>query len=271
MNTFNLTLDLAKAKQRQQQTIFVRQGDQNGTTIVATITDHGVAASTTGLTARFSMRLPDGTHYYRKDASLSGNVATVTIDEAQAASAVGRTDVSYFQLLQGSTVVASTESFTVIVLPDALADATVPESYDSAIQEAIDNANEAAEEAREAAGGTPPPAKLGIGYGTCTTAEATKAKVSSISNYTLTAGGIVAIKFSHAVPAGSTLNITSKGAKAIYHKGAAIASGVIKAGDTATFIYSTQYHLLSIDRWGSDIGTLAARLDALVDGDGVSY
>lgn len=374
MNTFDITLDLSK--RGVIQTVQIRQGDTNGTTIVATITDHGVAASTSGLTARFQMKLPDGTHYYRKAATLSGNVATVTLDEAQAASAVGRTDVAYFQLLQGSTVVASTESFTVIVLPDALADATVPESYDSAIQEAIDNANEAAEEAREAAGGTQvaviptgkldststatamtatvegirelkdgvcvwlengvvtsasgvklnvnglgakpiyssiadasavtttynvnytmlfvynstrvsggcwdmvygydsnttyTPLKLGFGYGTCTTAETTKAKVSSISSYTLVAGGIVAIKFTHAVPAGSTLNITSKGAKAIYNGGAAITDGVIKAGDTATFIYSSQYHLLSIDRWGSDIDALASRLDALVDGDGVSY
>ena len=146
MNTFNLTLDLAKAKQRQQQTIFARQGDKNATTIVATITDHGAAAATSGMTARFSMRLPNGTEYYRKAASLSGNVATVTLDEAQAASAVGRTDVAYFQLLQGSTVVASTESFTVIVLPDALADATVPESYDSAIQDAIDALDDAVEQ-----------------------------------------------------------------------------------------------------------------------------
>jgi hypothetical protein len=376
LNTFNLTLDLAKAKQRQQQTIFVRQGDQNGTTIVATITDHGVTASTSGLTARFCMRLPDGTHYYRKVATLSGNVATVALDEAQAASAVGRTDTAYFQLLQGSTVVASTESFTVIVLPDALADATVPESYDSAIQEAIDNANDAAEEAREAASGTQvaviptgrldststatamtatvagirelkdgvcmwlengvvtsasgvrlnvnnlgakpiynslaeasavtttfnvnytmlfvynstrvsggcwdmvygydsnttyTPPKLGFGYGTCATAAATAAKAVSISSYTLVAGGIVVVKFDNAVPANATLNVTSKGAKAIHYKGAAITAGVIKAGDVCTFIYSTYYHLLSIDRWGSDIDALAARLDALVDGDGVSY
>lgn len=374
MNTFDLTLDLSK--RGLVQTVTIRQGDQNATTIVATITDHGEAASTSGMTARFCMRLPNGTEYYRKAATLSGNVATVTIDEAQAASVVGRTDTAYFQLLQGSTVVASTESFTVIVLPDALADATVPESYDSAIQDAIDSANEAAEEAREAAGGvrmaiipcgkldatstatnmtatvegitelkdgaclwlengvvtsasgvtlnvnglgakpiyasiaassavtttfnvaytmlfvynstrvsggcwdmvygydsntTYTPVKLGFGYGTCTTAEATKAKASSISSYTLVAGGIVAIKFSNAVPAGSTLNITSKGAKAIYHKGAAIADGVIKAGDTATFVYSTYYHLISIDRWGSDIDALAARLDALVNGDEVSY
>lgn len=145
MNEFTVRLDLAKGKARQQQTVFVRQGDKNATTIVATITDHGVAASTSGLTARFQMRLPDGTHYYRKAASLSGSVATVTLDEAQAASAVGRTDTAYFQLLQGSTVVASTESFTVIVLPDALGDATVPESYDSAIQDAIDRMDDAVE------------------------------------------------------------------------------------------------------------------------------
>ena len=93
---------------------------------------------------------------------------------------------------------------------------------------------------------TPP--KLGIGYGTCTTASATAAKTASISSYALTAGGFVSIKFDNDVPAGATLNITSKGAKAIYHRGAAITAGVIKAGDTATFVYSTYYHLISIDR-----------------------
>lgn len=92
------------------------------------------------------------------------------------------------------------------------------------------------------------PVKLGFGYGTCTTAAATAAKTASISSYALTAGGIVSIKFDNDVPANATLNITSKGAKAIYHRGAAITAGVIKAGDTATFIYSTYYHLISIDR-----------------------
>jgi len=146
MNEFTVRLDLAKGKARQQQTVFVRQGDKNATTIVATITDHGAAAVTSGMTARFQMRLPNGTEYYRKAASLSGNVATVALDETQAASVAGRTDTAYFQLLQGSTVVASTESFTVVVLPDALADATVPESYDSAIQDAIDALDAAVEQ-----------------------------------------------------------------------------------------------------------------------------
>jgi hypothetical protein len=93
---------------------------------------------------------------------------------------------------------------------------------------------------------TPP--KLGFGYGTCTTAAATAAKTASISSYALTTGGIVSIKFENDVPAGATLNISSKGAKAIYHRGAAITADVIKGGDTATFIYSTYYHLIAIDR-----------------------
>ena len=110
-------------------------------------------------------------------------------------------------------------------------------------------------------------ASLGQGYGTCSTAEATLAKTSSISNYTLVDGGIVAIKFNNAVSAGSTLNITSKGAKSIYYRGAAINNGVIKAGDVAYFIYDgTQYHLLGIDRWGLDIEN---KVDA-VTGKGLS-
>lgn len=89
---------------------------------------------------------------------------------------------------------------------------------------------------------------LGIGYGTCDTAASTVAKVVTLSNYTLVVGGIVSVKFTYDVPASATMNINSKGAKSIYHKGAAITSGVIKAGDTATFIYSTYYYLIAIDR-----------------------
>lgn len=95
--------------------------------------------------------------------------------------------------------------------------------------------------------------KLGHGYGTCSTAAATTAKTVSLSSYTLTTGGIVAIKFTYDVPANATLNINSKGAKAIYYKGAKIPAGVIKAGDIATFIYSSYYHLISIDN-SSHIG-----------------
>ena len=92
------------------------------------------------------------------------------------------------------------------------------------------------------------PVKLGFGYATCSTAEATTAKTAALSSYALTTGGIVAVKFTNAVPAGSTLNVNGKGAKAIYYRGAAITAGVIKAGDTVTMVYSTYYHIVAIIR-----------------------
>ena len=115
------------------------------------------------------------------------------------------------------------------------------------------------------------PAKLGFGYTTCSTAAATAAKTAALSSYALNTGGIVVVKFTNAVPANATLNINSKGAKAIYYKGAAITDGVIKAGDTVTMIYSTYYHVLSIDRWGTDIATMQTTLDNLVVADNVGY
>lgn len=107
---------------------------------------------------------------------------------------------------------------------------------------------------------------LGQGYGTCSTAEATTAKAVSLSGYSLAKGGIVAVKFTYAVPASATMNINSKGAKAIYYKGAAITAGIIKAGDVATFIYDgSQYHLISIDRWQKDITDIQTELDTIND------
>ncbi len=91
------------------------------------------------------------------------------------------------------------------------------------------------------------PQSLGFGYGTCTTAESTVAKVATLSGYNLIKNGIVAIKFTYGVPASATLNINSKGAKPIYYNGSAITESTINAGDTATFIYNgSQYHLIGI-------------------------
>ena len=94
------------------------------------------------------------------------------------------------------------------------------------------------------------PNSLGFGYGTCDTAAGTAAKVATLSGYSLVNGGIVAIKFSNDVTsASSTLNINSKGAKAIYFKNAALGTNVIKAGDLVTLIYDGSYYrILAIDR-----------------------
>ena len=98
-------------------------------------------------------------------------------------------------------------------------------------------------------------ASLGNGRGSCTPASDSTALTVTLSGYALTTGGKVTVLFLGDVPANATLNINDKGAKAITAKGvngvANITEGVIKGGDTATFIYDgTFYQLLSIDRIG---------------------
>lgn len=94
------------------------------------------------------------------------------------------------------------------------------------------------------------PEKLGFGYGTCSTAAGTAAKAVTLSSYTLVKNGFVAVKFDNAVTSSSsTMNINSKGAKAIYYNGAALGTNVILAGDVCLFVYDgSYYHLLTIDR-----------------------
>lgn len=92
------------------------------------------------------------------------------------------------------------------------------------------------------------PQSLGFGYATCSTAASTAAKEATLTDYNLLTNGIVAVKFTNAVPANATLNVNSKGAKNIWYKGANIVANIIKAGDIATFIYDgTRYQLISID------------------------
>lgn len=90
---------------------------------------------------------------------------------------------------------------------------------------------------------------FGQGYASCSTAASTAAKTASLSGYVLKSGGVVAVRFTYAVPASATLNINSTGAKYMYHKNAYIKAGVIEAGDVATFMYNGSYYiLLSVDR-----------------------
>jgi len=94
--------------------------------------------------------------------------------------------------------------------------------------------------------------KLGNGYGTCTTAETTAAKVATLEDYVLVKNGFVAVKFTYGLCAGATLNINSQGAKNIFINGAAADSTTCKeviANDIAYFLYDgTQYQFLGTDR-----------------------
>lgn len=88
-------------------------------------------------------------------------------------------------------------------------------------------------------------ATLGQGYGTCSTAEATAAKVVTLANYSLKTGGIVAVKFTYSLCASATMNINGQGAKAIVIDGAAVTAETAKrvqGGDIAYFIYDGTYN-----------------------------
>lgn len=87
-------------------------------------------------------------------------------------------------------------------------------------------------------------------FGTCSTAAGTAAKTVSITTgtFNLEAGARVSVHFSNANTANSpTLNVNSKGAKNIFHKGAQITNGTNKAllAGVVDFIYDgTQWHLI---------------------------
>ena len=93
------------------------------------------------------------------------------------------------------------------------------------------------------------PESLGFGYGVCSTAYITTAKTVSIPKYILTKNAIVSITFDNAVPSNATLSINNATAKALYHRGIALANNIIFAGDTATFVYDGyHYNLIALDR-----------------------
>ncbi len=87
-------------------------------------------------------------------------------------------------------------------------------------------------------------------FGTCSTAAATAAKTVSITSgtFNLETGARVTVKFSNANTADTpTLNVNSKGAKNIFHKGSKITTGANKAllAGTCDFVYDgTQWQLI---------------------------
>lgn len=148
MNEQHLNLDLTKHSGHQQ--VIIAQGDAGGTVIVATIYDSGTRLAETGITAYFMIELPDGEHYVRDDAEYSNGVVTYVADESRVAAVEGYTDNAYFELHKGDTIV-STERFAVIVKPSAYDGMEPGETYDSEIEELIDELGDAIEDANTAA------------------------------------------------------------------------------------------------------------------------
>lgn len=143
-----MTLDLSK-RSRIAPVLHIRQGDVTGTTLVATITDDHQPTSITGKPVTLCIGLPGHGGYYECYGTASGSTATFAIDETVAGSVAGRTDNAYVRVTDGESEL-STESFTVIVLPDATEGAEPGSSWTSGIDEALQEMLEAAEAAQQA-------------------------------------------------------------------------------------------------------------------------
>ena len=116
-NTRTLELDISK--EGAGTCIKVGQGDDGGTTINALIYDNGAEFSLSGATVWLVALLPNKRNYYRGQCSVSGNAATIIVDESKLCSVPGYTDEAYFTITKGGNTY-STERFALDILRSAL-------------------------------------------------------------------------------------------------------------------------------------------------------
>lgn len=155
-NTRTLELDISK--EGAGTCIKVGQGDDGGTTIKALIYDNGAEFALSGATAWLVVLLPNKRNYYRGQCSVSGNAATITVDESKLCSVSGYTDEAYFTITKSGKTY-STERFAIEILRSALDGQQPAQNWDDAVQDiinrgetAVKNANSAASAANTAAG-----------------------------------------------------------------------------------------------------------------------
>lgn len=147
-NTRTLELDISK--EGTGACVKVGQGDDGGTTIKALIYDNGAEFALSGATAWLVVLLPNKRNYYRGQCSVSGNAATITVDESKLCSVPGYTDEAYFTITKdGNTY--STERFALDILRSALDGQQPAQNWDDAVQDLIDLGNQAVSSANSAA------------------------------------------------------------------------------------------------------------------------
>ena len=149
MNKQTIELDLSKCSYNNT-VLSVAQGDAGGLTVEALIYDNGAEFALSGATAWLVVLLPNKRNYYRGQCSVSGNAATVTVDESKLCSVPGYTDEAYFTITKdGNTY--STERFALDILRSALDGQQPAQNWDDAVQDLIDRGNQAVSSANSAA------------------------------------------------------------------------------------------------------------------------
>lgn len=147
-NTRTLELDISK--EGAGTCVKVGQGDDGGTTIKALIYDNGAEFSLSGATVWLVVLLPNKRNYYRGQCTVSGNAATITVDESKLCSVPGYTDEAYFTITK-SGATYSTERFAIEILRSALDGQQPAQNWDDAVQDLIDRGNQAVSSANSAA------------------------------------------------------------------------------------------------------------------------
>lgn len=147
-NTRTLELDISK--EGTGACVKVGQGDDGGTTIKALIYDNGAEFALSGATAWLVVLLPNKRNYYRGQCSVSGNAATITVDESKLCSVSGYTDEAYFTITKSGKTY-STERFAIEILRSALDGQQPAQNWDDAVQDLIDRGNQAVSSANSAA------------------------------------------------------------------------------------------------------------------------
>lgn len=111
-NKFELTLDLSKKNSNLNSPVIIRQGDsKEGTTIEATILDHGMTYSALS-EASFYCTKPDNTVVLGDPATVNGNIITYNVN-TQVGACSGNIERAFFSLNNG---LVSTGNFEIIVL-----------------------------------------------------------------------------------------------------------------------------------------------------------
>lgn len=109
------------------------------------------------------------------------------------------------------------------------------------------------------------PYKMGMDFGTCTTAAETVVKSVTTQHKVAPAlGAVFAVKFNNAVPAQARLNINGLTGY-IQYRGGSIPNGVINAGDIAAFIYHSRSGFNTFEILSVENGRKANSADTLTD------
>ena len=148
MNTRTVELDISK--EGAGACVKVGQGDDGGTTIKALIYDNGAEFELSGATVWLVVLLPNKRNYYRGQCSVSGNAATITVDESKLCSVPGYTDEAYFTITK-SGATYSTERFALDILRSALDGQQPAQNWDDAVQDLINRGDQAVSSANSAA------------------------------------------------------------------------------------------------------------------------